>query len=85
MEENKFIVDLTGIKLSAQQKERISKSIQTAAMRELAGIDTKGDQYGFLKGKLGVLDKRFPRIEWYGIIIRSLENRNFEVKNIFQP
>lgn len=85
MEQNKFIVDLSGLKLSEQQKLSINKAIQKAAMNELAIIDTRGSQFGVLKGKLGPLGPRGPRLPiWWGIIIRPIKPgaEAIDIKNI---
>ena len=42
-EGSEFIVRLDGLKLSRDAEARINKEIQTAVLREIAGIDTGGN------------------------------------------
>lgn len=80
MDQNKFIVDFSGLKLSDTQRTSISNAIQKAAMNELATIDTGGSQYGLLRGKLGPVNwpPHGPKgpILW-GIIVRPQMKQAF--------
>jgi hypothetical protein len=57
---SEFIVKLDGLKLPAALEAQINKAIQTTVMREIAGLDLRGD-----------LVTRIPNKEWLGIWIRT--------------
>ncbi len=59
-EGSEFIVRLDGLKLSTEAEARINREIQTAVLREIAGIDTGGDFSARIRFK-----------EWLGIWLRK--------------
>jgi len=56
---SEFIVKLDGLKLTREVETRINKEIQSAVLREIAGIDTGGDFSARIRYK-----------EWLGIWLR---------------
>jgi hypothetical protein len=60
-EGTQFIVHLQGIKLPAEVEAEIAKEVRSAALRELARVDLRGD-----------LTLRIPRKEWLGIWLERI-------------
>ncbi|TPE64005.1 hypothetical protein FJQ54_03995 [Sandaracinobacter neustonicus] len=67
---NRFVVDLGDLKLDAAAKRRISNALQTAALGELARLDSVMD------APFAVFDPvRIRDPQWYGIWVKTLRDR----------
>lgn len=68
---NRFVVDLGDMKLDDAAKRRISNALQTAALGEIARLDSA------MAEPFAVFDPvRIRNPEWYGIWIKALKDRN---------
>jgi hypothetical protein len=67
---NRFVVDLGDMKLDDAAKRRISNALQTAALGEIARLDSA------MAEPFAVFDPvRIRNPEWYGIWIKTLRDR----------
>jgi hypothetical protein len=61
-DDSQFIVHLQGISLPPDTAAQVAREVQSAALRELARLDLRGD-----------LTFRIPRKEWLGIWIERVQ------------
>ncbi len=67
---NRFVVDLGDLKLDEAAKRRISNALQTAALGEIAKMDSVMTEPFAVFDPVRIRDPR-----WYGIWIKTIKDR----------